>query len=241
MRELKILSLADLHYINKANHVCPLKDRKAEFALEFLRRVLSSVDIEKIDLLLLLGDLADNGKASGAEEDLAELAMELKKTNKPVIAVPGNHDVNPEKFFKIFNCHEGLYDIEGYQFVAFYEEYGKGDIASRTMDKMETYFSKIDSSRPVIVLQHNPIYPPIDSPYPYNLQNAREVMEFYSNKNVSLSISGHAHWGIPPSEKDNVGYVTCPALCEEPYKYLLITMNGKKYDITEQCLIPAGK
>jgi len=240
MKKLNILLLADIHYVGTANHICNLKDRKTKLALELIQRVIQSVDMDKIDVIFLMGDLVDNGDAPGAEDDMKLINSEIKKTEKPVIVVPGNHDHCAQMVFEIFDDYEGLHEIEGYQIVTFADEYCKNDVAVRSIEKMEKAFSGVDSGRPVITLQHNPIYPYIDSPYPYNLRNANEVMEYYAQKGVTLSVSGHAHWGIEPTVRDNVGYLTCPALCEQPFKYTIITMDDRTYDVKVKSLKPEG-
>ncbi|RKY64552.1 MAG: hypothetical protein DRQ02_11320 [Candidatus Latescibacterota bacterium] len=50
---------------------------------------------------------------------------------------------------------------------------------------------------PLLVFQHNPIYRPIESIYPYKLTNAPEVMTSYGDSHVVLSVSGHLHRGCP--------------------------------------------
>ncbi len=241
MEKLNILVLADIHYVGTAKHACNLKNRKTKLALELIQRVVySSVDMDNIDVIFLMGDLVDNGNAPGAEDDMRLIHSELVKTGKPVIVVPGNHDKSAETVFEIFDDHEGMHEVKGYQIITFADEYFEGDIAVRSIDKMESIFSKIDLEKPVIALQHNPIHPYIDSPYPYNLNNADVVADYYSKKGVALSVSGHAHWGIKPAVRDNVGYLTCPALCEEPFRYAIITMEGRNYDIETYSLKPEG-
>ncbi len=237
MKQLNILILTDIHYIGRADHVCAIEDRKANLGLELVERVLNSVDIGDIDLILLLGDLVDNGNATGAKEDMEALYTVLKATGKPVIVAPGNHDPNPQVVLDIFNDHEGLHDIDGYQIISFVDEYNEWDEADRCMSKMERVLSQVDANMPVIVLQHNPIYPHIDSTYPYNLKNADDIIKFYKDKGVLLSISGHVHWGISTRLRDDVGYLTCPALCERPYRYTILSLNGKEYDVKEYKLV----
>ncbi|NLI61082.1 MAG: hypothetical protein GX375_06580 [Clostridiales bacterium] len=240
MRGLNILILTDIHYMSRANHLCPKEERKTRLGLELIERVLNSVDISDIDLILLLGDLVDNGDAPGVKEDIMDLYSVLKSTGKPIIVTPGNHDPDPQLVLDIFNDYEGLHDINGYQIVSFVDEYNEKDEAKRCMAKMESVFSQVDAIRPIIALQHNPIYPHIDRVYPYNLKNADDITKFYMEKEVLLSISGHAHWGIATTLKDDVGYLTCPALCERPYKYTVLSLKGKEYNAIEYKLILEG-
>ena len=229
--ELNMLVLADIHYVGKANHICSIQERKSKQALDLIRKVFQSVGRHKIDAVILLGDLVDNGKAPRAEEDMVSLQTEISKLGKPVIVVPGNHDNYPKTVFNIFNDFEGLHNVNGYQIVNFADRYCEDDSSERDMPSMEKVFLDINPNQPVIALQHNPIFPPIESSYPYNLKNAENIMEYYSKKNVVLSISGHFHRGITAEIKNNVCYFTCPALCEEPFSYALINLKGSKSKI----------
>lgn len=229
--ELNMLVLTDIHYVGKANHICSIQERKSKQALDLIRKVFQSVDRHKIDAVILLGDLVDNGKAPRAEEDIVSLQMEISKLGKPVIVVPGNHDNYPRTVFNIFNDFEGIHNVNGYQIINFADKYGEDDSSERDMTAMDKMFQDINPDQPVIALQHNPIFPPIESSYPYNLKDAENVMEFYSNKNVVLSVSGHLHLGTSATIRNNVCYFTCPALCEQPFSYALISLRGSKSKI----------
>ncbi|NLC45055.1 MAG: hypothetical protein GX783_12350 [Clostridiales bacterium] len=229
--QLNMLVLTDIHYVGKANHICGIQERKSKQALELIQEVFESVERAKIDLVVLLGDLVDNGKASGAEEDMVALQKEISKLGKPVIVAPGNHDNCPKTVFEIFNDFEGLHNVNGYQIINFADRYAEDDSSERDMSAMENMFKDINPDQPVIALQHNPIFPPIESSYPYNLIRADNVMEFYTKKNVVLSVSGHLHRGTSAEIRNNVCYFTCSALCEAPFSYALITMTGKESDI----------
>jgi 3',5'-cyclic AMP phosphodiesterase CpdA len=241
MNHLNILALTDIHYIGVADHTSKIAKRKTREALELLQKVFHSVDKNHIDLVIVLGDLVDNGNAPGAEEDLMTLYSEFTRFGKPVIVVPGNHDANPQTVFQIFNDYEGLHMADGYQFITFAEEYAEDDSTERNRKKMDQVFHGTDPDLPVITLQHNPIYPHIVSSYPYNLKNADEVMGFYSSQEVVLSLSGHLHGGAGLNVKGNVGYFTCASLCEEPFCYTLITLKGKEYKMKVKNLLDQGE
>lgn len=233
MKKLKMLLLADLHYIGVADHVCKIPSRKGNIALELIDKIMKSLESTDIDLIVLLGDLVDNGNADGAKEDIIQIRERLLEYGIDVLVVPGNHDGPKDEMLNIFNNHQGLHKIHGYQIMTFADLYDEKDNATRDFDIMEEAFLGADKDKPIIVFQHNPIYPKIDREYPYNLGDADKIMEYYTEHNVLFSISGHAHWGIPLAKYDNVGYITCPALCEEPHRYTVLTLKGHKYNIKE--------
>lgn len=237
MKPIKILAIAGNNFIDAADHTCKVKNRKSPSPLELVQRVIYSVDMNNIELIVLLGGAVDNGNEPGVKNDMESFNSELKKLGKPVIVVPGNLDPSPELVFEVFDDYEGLHEVEGYQIITFVDEFGKDDHPERSIEKMEETFFHVDSDRPIIVLQLNPIYPRKDSPNRDNLKNAAKIMKRYTTKGVSLSISGPAHRGTTPIVKDNVVYLNCVALCEEPFKYTIITLQRKEYEIKEQSLV----
>jgi Icc protein len=58
-----------------------------------LDRVIAAINAEKIDLVLIAGDLTQDGKA----EDFADFKAQTKGFRPPVFVVPGNHDVGPKR------------------------------------------------------------------------------------------------------------------------------------------------
>jgi len=231
---LNLLVLADLHYVHHARHRCGVPQRRADLALELTTRAIRRARrVADIDAVVLLGDLVDNGWAEGAERDLAELRDAAGKPGLPVIAVPGNHDGPPERLLSVFGAETGVYPVAGYQFVTFPDTYGSGDRCARpAADLVHTLCrARHQSEQPIIALQHNPVHPPIESTYPYMLEERTQVMELYAESGVALSLSGHYHPGQPPTVVRGVTYVTCPALCEAPFRFMLVRMEGRRATI----------
>ena len=232
----RILVITDMHYVNAAKHIFKNRARKCEKAKENLELVYQKTDLGNIDAVLVLGDTVDNGNAENAAKDLTEIKNLLDKFKKPVISVCGNHDGTLSAFTSVFDSPD-VRMIAGYQFAAFHDTYDGSDNARRDMDKMRRMFEKLNGGVPVIAVQHNPVFPEIQSGYPYNLINSTEVCGFYSKNNVMLSISGHYHTGIDISEKDGVMYITAACFCEEPHTYGILHLNGKNIIWQELCLM----
>ena len=236
---LDLAILADVHYINQADHVCPIPTRNAPFGREFLQRVWRRIQrTGPPDALVLMGDLVDNGKALGAEQDLAALKAELEGIGVPILVVPGNHDGDPDRLLRLFNDRPGFHEINGYVLMTFVDRYDSEDRAARSSEGLALIREAISAhpGAPLLVFQHNPIHPPIESTYPYNLTNAPEVMKTYAENGVVLSVSGHLHRGSPLSCSDGVSYVTCPALCEAPFRFLRIQVRGHEVTVREETL-----
>ena len=57
-----------------------------------LDRVIAAINEERVDLVLIAGDLTQNGKA----EEFDDFAAQIKNFRAPVLVTPGNHDLGPK-------------------------------------------------------------------------------------------------------------------------------------------------
>src|SRR5688572_15981965 len=80
---IKIVQLTDLH-------ICPYQDAEMQGEKPYnnLQRVIHSVMENKPDLILLTGDIAEDGSV-GSYRLVGE---SVAKLNIPIYAIPGNHD-----------------------------------------------------------------------------------------------------------------------------------------------------
>ena len=61
---LELAIIADVHYVCRAEHICPILERNAYLGRELLRRALRKIQLSGApDALVLMGDLVDDGKA----------------------------------------------------------------------------------------------------------------------------------------------------------------------------------
>lgn len=229
---MNLLVIADIHFAppGRGNPVCP--QRRCELGAELLRRTVDDASRRGgIDAIALLGDLIDNGQHEYAEGCLRRLRTELDEAapGVPILAVFGNHDVKADLLFEVFDQRPGTFEICGYRFVTFADRYAEDAACTRSeMDRRRCRRLAREGSNPIVVLQHNPMNPPIAADYPYMLTNRDEVMRDYAEAGVMLAMSGHYHQGQAPSLADGVQYFTAPALCETPYRYALVTLQGQE-------------
>jgi histidinol phosphatase-like PHP family hydrolase/predicted MPP superfamily phosphohydrolase len=236
---LNLVIIADIHYVDQADHICPIPTRNAPLGRELIQRVWRRIQRKSLpDVLVLMGDLVDNGKAPGAEQDLAALKAELEDTGVPVLVVPGNHDGDPDRLLRLFGDRPGLHQINGYLLMTFVDRYDPDDRAARSSEGLKDIreVASTHPDAPLLVFQHNPIYPPVESTYPYNLTNTPEVMTGYAENAVVVSVSGHLHRGSPLCYTDHVGYLTCPALCDAPFRFQHIQVHGHEVTVGEEAL-----
>lgn len=237
---LDMLVVSDLHYVNKSEHVCRIAARQGKLARVLLRKCLHRMHHLGIrpGLVVVLGDLVDNGLAPGAGQDLAELAETLKTMSVPALVVCGNHDGDPARFETLFGA-PGLHEIAGYGFLVFNDLVAEGDLTTRKASDL-AWVDRLATTRPdlpLIVLQHNPVYPRIpNAGYPYMLTNEQEVLDGYARAGVRLSMSGHYHAGQPPGRQGGLATYTVPALCEAPFRFAHVRLSGAEVEIQEHQL-----
>jgi histidinol phosphatase-like PHP family hydrolase len=239
-RTLELLLIADVHLVREARHECPIPARNAGLGLELVRRARLRAQRERrIDAVMLMGDLVDNGEAVDADRDLRALTEEIGKSEAPAIVVPGNHDGSAERLLRLFGDQAGVHRVNGYQLITCVDEYGPTDEATRSRAGLQLVTAAAEQrpDEPIIVLQHNPVHPPIESSYPYNLTNAAEVMGAYERAGVLLSISAHYHPGLAPEGVNGVQYVTCPALCEAPFRFARLSVRDRSLSWREEPLM----
>ena len=145
-----------------------------------LKRYVKLVNAQNPDLVLIAGDLIDNSIRPLLHDPYAEALAEL---NAPmgIYMVPGNH----EYISGIDACAEFIADTKvrmlrdsivtlpgGLQII------GRDDMSNRNRKPLEELMEGTDSTRPLIVLDHQP----------YDLAGADSL-------GVDIQISGHTHRG----------------------------------------------
>jgi len=234
------LIVSDLHYVRAADHVCTIPERQTSLALDLCQRAYETLCKQgiELDLAIVLGDVVDEGTAEGADHDLEEVARAMRAWRIPILAVPGNHDGDGERFFEIFGCSPGLHTVGGVGLMLFEDSVGEEHVTTRPENMLDVP-GQVASSSPglcLVALQHNPVYPPIDREYPFLLSNADAVIESYREAGVILSLSGHYHPGQLPSQHAGVTFYTAPALCEEPFRFAHLRMEGQTVAVEEFAL-----
>lgn len=234
----RLVVIADLHHVPGAtgpNPACQ-PPRRVDLAAEMLLRAIDdALHRGPVDAIALMGDLLDDGTRADAQLGAQQLREVVKKAlpDTPLLLVPGNHDGDQDRLLATMGCRAGLHSIGPYRFVVFADRYAPGDFCTRgDADRRLLADTAAQEGGPVVVLQHNPMNPPIPShDYPYMLLNRPEVMAEYRQAGVLLSLSGHAHWGQELNFDGAVGYFTCPALCEAPYRYAIVTLQGRQASV----------
>ena len=237
---LDVLVLSDLHYIGVADRVCPIPERNCHLGPALVRAAFEELRREGIepDLLILLGDLVDDGLVAGADADLAAIAEAARETGLPVLALPGNHDGDWAQFVRLWGCDSGLHEIGGYGFLVFHDHVAPDHVTTRPPEglTLPAQAARERPGLPLVALQHNPLHPPIEADYPYMPTNTQEILRGYREAGAILSLSGHYHHGQPAHRVGDVTCYTLPAACEAPFRYAHIRLQGREVYVWERAL-----
>ena len=241
---LDALVLADLHYVGEANHVCPIPERQSALGPVLLKGAFRRLQDEgiRVGVVIVLGDVVDSGVADGAALDLAAVAEQVRALGVPVLAVPGNHDGDYERFARIWACQPGLHEVSGHGFLVFHDHVDAHKVTIRPPQGV-AHPVAVASERPglpLVALQHNPLHPHIEADYPFMLANADAVLSGYQDAGVILSLSGHYHPGQAAHRvdggADGLTCYTAPALCEEPFRFARVRLRGREVEVYEYAL-----
>ncbi len=237
---LDILFLSDIHYTSSAEDVSAIPSRRSDLGAVLLEKSLHRLQHEgiNVDLIILAGDIINDGEGDYAESNLEYIADIVKKTGIDFLAVAGNHDGSQKRFIKCFGCEPGLHQIGGYGFVLFNDDVGEGDVTTRADENVAVIaeYAEKNPELPLIAIQHNPLHPDVESKYPFMLTNRQDVINKYIDSGVILSISGHYHDGQAAHKINNTTFYTVPAICEDPFKFAHIKLTGREVVITEKSL-----
>jgi len=238
---LDILVIADTHHTRRGDVTPPGASRRTfRDGPLFVRKALLRLKHEGIapGLIVLLGDLLEDGRDPSAEAELGKLAEELQRANTPFLVVPGNHDASAERIARIFGCAPGLHEAGGYGFLVFHDRYEADDRTCRSPDDLALPAATAAQrpGLPLIALQHNPLHPRIEEPYPYMPENAEAILASYRAAGVVLSLSGHYHAGQAVHEVNGTLCFTAPAACEAPYRFARVRLDGRRIAIRELAL-----
>lgn len=217
---LRIAAIADTHFAAGSLDLCG-KRRTAVADILLLRAVHRLNRYIKPDLTVLLGDLVDDGSREGLER----LRQIVDKLESPVIVIPGNHDGDLDQFYSIFPRATETLDINGARILTFIDPEEPGFNARRAQsDLARMGRARSDHDGPIVSLQHVPLFPPGASASPYAYANAGETWAAFERNAYTLALSGHWHPGDDLAAR---GAVIVPALCESPFAFMEITIDGE--------------
>jgi histidinol phosphatase-like PHP family hydrolase len=221
--------LTDLHYGTPT----ALSARRSEIAHILLQRAVHRLNrLIRPDVTLVLGDLIDDGHSPKTPERLATLRETLDMLTSPWLAIPGNHDGDVERFYRVFDRPAEIADLAGVRFLPFIDPEEPGYNARRRPQDIDRFRqARAGYLGPVVALQHVCLAPPDRAEAPYNYTNAAEVIAAMGEAGVTVSISGHHHAGAAPVSTETTTFITAPALCESPFAFVTVTLAGEQVSV----------
>lgn len=120
-----------------------------------------------------------------------ELRKILRKSKKPIIIVPGNHDLSEWRSCQIIhNVHNkefkyGKYTFLGYRFTNLEISPEK---ENRDIEKLKSKIVK-----DTILVTHAPPFGILDKSYRGVYSGSKEIRKLYDNDNIILHLFGHIH------------------------------------------------
>ncbi|MHC4883672.1 MAG: metallophosphoesterase [Planctomycetota bacterium] len=229
-----IAVLTDLHFGDS-----PLKARRSDIADILLQRAVYRLNrLVRPDVVLVLGDLVEDGDRDGADEYYARIKAILDTLDCPMLILPGNHDGTGERFYQRFPRPKAIEEIAGVRFLSFADQQEPGFNASRS-DADLAVFKEARSGfdGPLVSLQHVCLLPPEKNNTPYTYLNADAVVEAMTEARVCLSVSGHHHAGAQTVVEHGCSFVTAPGLCERPFPFAVLTLGPDGVSEEQQKLV----
>jgi predicted MPP superfamily phosphohydrolase len=164
---LKIIAASDLHLGYSV-------DKK------HLKKIVDLINAQKPDIILLVGDIADNSSQPIIKQNMKEEFLQLQAPFG-VYGVIGNHECygdtkNIVDYFKsagIIMLQDSLVLLDNDIYIA-----GRNDRTIRNRKQLDELLKNTDREKPVILLDHQP----------FNLSQAQE-------NGIDLQLSGHTHGG----------------------------------------------
>ena len=172
---MKILAFVDLH-----------SDKNK------LKGLIKKIERENPDIIISAGDTSNFGK------DLKEITSEIKKTNKPLLIIPGNHE-DPEQIKKIsddkqiIDLHKKTCKINDLIFIG----YGIGGFSQREREFegfSEKVVKTIKKDSKIILITHGPPYgTKVDLIPGLGHRGCISYTSFIKEYKPVLHICGHLH------------------------------------------------
>jgi len=233
--KIKIAAIADCHY--QFYDPGSAAQRQGYFADIMLLRTVHRLNrYIQPDVVLILGDLMDEPHAVKTADHLRRLRDILSKLDAPYLVLPGNHDPAPDVFYRVFPRPPDQFDVKGVRFLPFIDRQTDGFNASRdAVDIGRFAAARRSFTGPIAALQHVPLFPPGRDACPYNYTNAPEIISAMRAQGINLSISGHYHKGMELADA-GVTFLAAPALCEAPFQFLVMELEGVKTAVTKHAL-----
>ncbi|SNR79703.1 metallophosphoesterase family protein [Desulfurobacterium atlanticum] len=183
-------------------------------------RTAFDIAIEKInksdvDLVIHTGDVTDQG----LRDEYEYAAFLFNKIEKPLIVVPGNHDVRNvgyELFDRFFGQFFKKVEVGGISFIPIdttVPDVGDGELDFYEMERLkEKLFEEKETIK--VVIGHHHLFPlPFTGRERNVISNSGDLIELFNSSGVAAYLSGHKHvfnvYKLSDTVVINAGAVSC--------------------------------
>lgn len=236
---LKFAQVSDVHYYTGANNTTYKMVAESPKLLDDAIEQINSVP--DVSFVMFTGDLIDKP----FEKELSAFLPHTEKLKYPWYFAFGNHDtmfggyLTPRVYMDMVNKYNKNYKFEK-SYYAFTPQKGyrvivldsiirdrltsEGRLGKEQLAWLDNELanSKKDT---VLIFMHVPVLEPFNSPN-HRLEDADKVEEIINKyKNPIAIFQGHYH-SAKITQKDNVLYVSCPALVSYPNAFRMITVTN---------------
>lgn len=191
---MRLLHLSDLHFGTE------LKE-----ARDALTQSLNDLHA---DFIVISGDFTQ----IGSQEEFESAQAFIKALEKPVLTVPGNHDISrfnwAERFFNPYHKYRHYINaslstewhsdkvmvvgINSARRVLPHWNWANGAISDTQLDYLEEKFKNVKNTYKVCVF-HHPVHKAVDSPLRVTVFGAEKAMKKIDELGIDLVLTGHVH------------------------------------------------
>lgn len=207
-------------------HVVPGNDRETK-----LKQVIEDINNNETELVVLAGDLTDEG----SDEQLRNVKSVLDLIKKPLFVVPGNHENNWSQsacktFFDIWGNDRFVTETDNLVIVGIncgpYMKMGDGHVKHEDLLWLDkTLNERVKNGKKVLSVCHYALNPDLDS--------YREYVEILKKYPVVTHVNGHYHQ-YKKYRVENIQVVHCRSL--EMGKKNNVTFGYSIIDVTEDSI-----
>ncbi len=219
-KPITFAQLTDTHILESRN-----AQMRECFTWHTLKAVVDRVAYDRVDGILLTGDLADTGLPE-AYHLLRDLLAPL---SIPIYWLPGNHD-NPDSLAEILSgdtfSADKAFSVAGWRVILLNSvlptaQSGEGHLDVSELDRLATELQEYPTHPSLIALHHHVLPVGVDWMDQIQLQNASELLSLLDrvstrtqdgSPQVRLVLCGHVHLA---SDHDRQGthYYSTPSTC----------------------------
>lgn len=236
---LKFAQLSDTHfYTGTDNTTYKMIGRSGELLDDAIAQINETPNV---NFVMFTGDLIDKP----FEKELSAFLPHTEKINAPWYFSFGNHDtmfggyLNPKLYMELVNKYNKNYKFEK-TYYSFVPQKGykaivldsiirdrltsNGRIGAEQLAWLDNEI-KNSPKDTILIFMHVPIIEPFNSPN-HRLEDADKVEEILNKyKNPIAVFQGHYHVA-KITQKENIVYVSCPAMVTYPNAFRMITINN---------------